>query len=156
MNKVLLIGRFTRDPETRYSQSAEPLAIARFSIAVNRRFKREGEQDADFINCVAFGKTGEFIQKYFVKGMQIGITGRLQIRNWEDSAGQRRTSAEVVVEEAEFVERKAANNSYRDNNTFAPAPTPASQQPKVNTYNSNNDDEFYQVEDSVDPDELPF
>ena len=98
MNKVLLVGRFVRDPETRYSQSAEPLAICRFSIAVNRRYKREGEADADFINCVAFGKTGEFIQKYFVKGMQIGISGRLQIRNWEDSQGQRRTSAEVVTE----------------------------------------------------------
>ncbi|MCD8089783.1 MAG: single-stranded DNA-binding protein [Clostridiales bacterium] len=150
MNKILLVGRFTRDPETRYSQSAEPLAIARFSIAVNRRFKRDGEADADFINCVAFGKTGEFIQRYFVKGMSIGITGRLQVRNWEDSQGQRRTTTEVVVEEAEFVERKAANNSYRDNNTFAPAP-----QPKTNSY-SGNDDGFYQVEDSVDPDDLPF
>lgn len=154
MNKILLVGRFTRDPETRYSQSAEPFAIARFSIAVNRRFKRDGEAGADFINCVAFGKTGEFIQKYFVKGMQIGISGRLQIRNWEDSQGQRRTSAEVVVEEAEFVERKSANNSYRDNNTFAPTP-----QPRTNTYNNNNNDTdagFYQVEDSVDPDDLPF
>ncbi len=151
MNKILLVGRFTRDPETRYSQSAEPLAIARFSIAVNRRFRRDGEADADFINCVAFGKTGEFIQRYFVKGMSIGITGRLQIRNWEDSQGQRRTSAEVVVEEAEFVERKAANAGYRDNNAgFALAPAP-----KTNTYNGN-DDGFYQVEDSVDPDDLPF
>ncbi len=149
MNKVLLVGRFVRDPETRYSQSAEPLAICRFSIAVNRRFKRDGEADADFINCVAFGKTGEFIQKYFVKGMQIGVSGRLQIRNWEDSQGQRRTSAEVIIEEAEFVERKSANPSYREN-SFAPAPAP-----KVNTYN-NNDDGFYQVEDSVDPDDLPF
>lgn len=153
MNKVLLVGRFTRDPETRYSQSSEPLAICRFGLAVNRRFKREGESDADFINCVAFGKTGEFIQRYFVKGMGIGITGRLQIRNWEDSQGSKRTSCEVVVEEAEFVEKKASNNAYRDNSTFAPAPT--QQAPKVNTYNSN-DDGFYQVEDSVDPDDLPF
>lgn len=153
MNKVILIGRFTRDPETRYSQSAEPLAICRFSIAVNRRFKREGEPDADFINCVAFGKTGEFIQRYFVKGMGIGLSGRLQIRNWEDSQGTRRTSAEVIVDEAEFVEKKSANNSYRDT-PFAPAPTPASA--RTNTYNNNNDDGFYQVEDSVDPDDLPF
>ncbi|MCD7904911.1 MAG: single-stranded DNA-binding protein [Clostridiales bacterium] len=155
MNKILLVGRFTRDPETRYSQSAEPLAITRFSIAVNRRFKRGGEADADFINCVAFGKSGEFIQRYFVKGMQIGISGRLQIRNWEDSQGQRKTTAEVIVEESEFVEKKSANNSYRENNSFAPAP-----QPRSNTYNNNSnsggDDGFYQVEDSVDPDDLPF
>lgn len=153
MNKVLLVGRFTRDPETRYSQAAEPLAIARFSLAVSRRFRRDGEPDADFINCVAFGKTGEFIQKYFVKGMSIGVSGRLQVRNWEDSQGQRRTSTEVIVEEAEFVERKSTNSSFRDNSGFAPAPS--SSEPKINTYNSN-DDGFYQVEDSVDPDDLPF
>ncbi len=153
MNKVLLVGRFTRDPETRYSQSAEPLAIARFSLAVNRRFRREGEPDADFINCVAFGKTGEFIQKYFVKGMSIGVSGRLQVRNWEDSQGQRRVSTDVIVEEAEFVERKAANSSYRENSGFAPAPTAS--EPRANNYN-NSDDGFYQVEDSVDPDDLPF
>ncbi len=152
MNKVMLVGRLTRDPETRYSQSAEPLAICRIGLAVNRRFKRDGEADADFINCVAFGKTGEFIQRYFVKGMGIGVTGRLQVRNWEDSQGQKRVTAEVIIEEAEFVERKSANSSYRDNQTFAPAPQ---QTPKVNTYNSS-DDGFYQVEDSVDPDDLPF
>ncbi|MCC8013674.1 MAG: single-stranded DNA-binding protein [Eubacterium sp.] len=152
MNKVMLVGRLTRDPETRYSQSAEPLAICRIGLAVNRRFKRDGEADADFINCVAFGKTGEFIQRYFVKGMGIGISGRLQVRNWEDSQGQKRVTTEVIVEEAEFVERKSSNNSYRDNQTFAPAPQQA---PKVNTYNSS-DDGFYQVEDSVDPDDLPF
>ena len=81
MNKVILMGRLTRDPEVRYSQSAEPLAIARYTLAINRRFKRQGESEADFIPCVAFGKQGEFAERYFRKGQMVSVVGRLQVRN---------------------------------------------------------------------------
>ncbi len=154
MNKVILMGRLTADPEVRYSQGSEPLAIVRFSIAVNKRFKREGEPDADFINCVAFGKTGEFTSKYFKKGMMISVVGRLQVRNWEDNNGQKRVSTEVVIEEQYFAESKASFEARRSQepasapapSTPAPAPAPASEKPEG----------FYNVEDSVDDDDLPF
>ena len=106
MNKVILMGRLTRDPEVRYSQGAEPLAIARYSLAVNKRFKRQGEPDADFIPCVAFGKQGEFAERYFRKGQMVSVVGRLQVRNWEDNEGKKRVTTEVVVEEQYFAESK--------------------------------------------------
>ena len=108
MNKVILLGRLTRDPEIRYTQSAEPTAIARYTLAVNRRFKKDNETDADFIFCTVFGKGAEFAERYLKKGMQIGVTGRIQVRNWEDQNGQRRWTTEVIVEEQEFTESKAA------------------------------------------------
>ncbi len=113
MNKVILMGRLTRDPELNYSNSAEPLAICRYSLAVNKRFKRDGEPDADFINCVAFGKTGEFAEKYFAKGQMVSVVGRLQVRNYEDQNGQKRTSTDVVVEEQFFAESKKSFESNR-------------------------------------------
>lgn len=106
MNKVQLTGRLTRNPEIRYSQSAEPVAVTRFGVAVNRKFKKDGEQDADFINCVTFGKTAEFISKYFTKGKMIGIVGSIVTNSWTDDKGQKRYSIEVKVEEAEFLEKK--------------------------------------------------
>ena len=106
LNKVILMGRLTRDPEIRYSQSAEPMTIARYSLAVERRFKREGEPKADFIPCVAFGKQGEFAERYFRKGQLVSVAGRLQVRNWEDNEGKKRTATEVVVEEQYFAESK--------------------------------------------------
>lgn len=106
MNKVILMGRLTRDPEISYSTGAEPLAICRYSLAVNKRYKRDGEPDADFINCVAFGKVGEFAEKYFEKGQMVSVVGRLQVRNWEDNNGQKRTTTEVVIEEQFFAEGK--------------------------------------------------
>jgi len=108
VNKIILLGNLTRDPEVRYSQSAEPLAIAKYSLAVNRRFKREGEQDVDFIACVSFGKQAELIEKYFRKGSKMLLTGRLQVRSYDDQSGQRRWITEVVGEELEFVESKSA------------------------------------------------
>ncbi len=111
MNKVMLMGRLTRDPELNYSNSAEPLAICRYSLAVNKRYKRDGEPDADFINCVAFGKPAEFAEKYFQKGQMIAVSGRLQVRNWEDQNGQKRTTTEVVVEEQFFAESKKSFES---------------------------------------------
>ena len=108
MNKVILMGRLARDPEVRYSQGAEPLAVARYTLAVNRRFKSQGEQDADFIGCVAFGKAGEFAEKYFKKGQMVSIVGRLQVRSWDDNEGKKRWSTDVVVEEQYFAESKAS------------------------------------------------
>ena len=111
MNKVILMGRLARDPEIRYSQAAEPLCIAKFTLAVNRRYKREGEQDADFIYCTAFGKTAEFIERFFKKGSQPLIVGRIQVSSYTDNTGQKKSSTDVIVEEAQFTESKAANDA---------------------------------------------
>jgi single-strand DNA-binding protein len=108
MNKVILLGRLTKDPEVRYTQSAEPTAVAKFTLAVNRRFKKEGEPDADFINCVSFGKQGEFVEKYLKKSMQIGVTGRINVHSFDDSTGQRRWVTEVITEDVEFAESRSA------------------------------------------------
>lgn len=139
MNKVILMGRLTRDPEVRYSQGAEPKAIARYSLAVNRRFKRQEEQDADFIPCVAFGKQGEFAEKYLSKGRLIAVSGRLQVRNWEDNNGNKRTTIEVVAEEQYFAESKKSNAE--------------------NGWKRENDgigEGFYPINDDVKDDDLPF
>lgn len=151
MNKVILMGRLTRDPEVRYSQGAEPVAVARFSIAVNKRFKRDGEPDADFINCVAFGKTGEFTNKYFKKGMMISIVGRLSVNNWTDNNNQKRTSVEVVVEEQFFTESKSSFEASRAN-----AQPQSANAPQVDMSQNSKPDDFYSVESSVDDDNLPF
>lgn len=114
MNKVILMGRLTRDPELSYSTGAEPVAICRYSLAVNKRYKRDGEPEADFINCVAFGKTGEFAEKYFVKGQMVSVVGHLQVRNWEDQNGQKRTTTEVVIEEQFFAESKKTSGADKE------------------------------------------
>ena len=106
MNKVILMGRLTRDPEVRYTQTNNTL-VASFSLAVNRRFVRQGEErQADFINIVAWSKTGEFCSKYFKKGQQVSIIGRLQTRTWDDEQGQKHYITEVVAEEAYFADSK--------------------------------------------------
>ena len=107
MNKVILMGRLTRDPEVRYTQTNNTL-VASFSLAVNRRFARQGEErQADFINIVAWNKTGEFCSKYFKKGQQVSIIGRIQTRSWDDENGQKRYATEVIAEEAYFAQIKA-------------------------------------------------
>ena len=137
MNKVIIIGRFTRDPEIRYTTGENATATARFSLAVNRRFKnKEGNYDADFINCVAFGKTAEFIEKYFTKGMAIGITGRIQTGSYTNKEGQKVYTTDVVVEETEFVESK--NKGTSDN---------------VPNNNANSNSDFEEV---ISEDEMPF
>jgi len=108
MNKVILLGRLTKDPEIRYSQSAEPVCVSRFTVAVDRRFKREGEPDADFINCVAFRRTAEFMERYIKKGMMVSVCGSLTVRSYDDNAGQRRWVTEVSAEEVNFAESRAA------------------------------------------------
>ena len=106
MNKVVLMGRLTRDPEVRYTQTNNTL-VASFSLAVNRRFARQGEErQADFINIVAWSKTGEFCSKYFKKGQQVGIIGRIQTRTWDDDQGTTHYVTEVVAEEAYFADSK--------------------------------------------------
>lgn len=139
MNKAELVGRLTRDPEIRYTQGENASAIARFCIAANRRFKNtDGNYEADFINCVAFGKSAEFIEKYFNKGMAIGITGRIQTGSYTNKDGIKVYTTDVVVEEAEFVESK--NNS---NNV-------------VNKATSESVDGFMNIPDEVQDEGLPF
>ncbi len=108
MNKVILIGRLTKEPDVRY---AGETAVARYSLAVDRKYKREGEATADFINCVAFGKSAEFAEKYLHKGMKIAATGRIQTGSYENKEGQKVYTTDVVVEEHEFCESKASGNN---------------------------------------------
>lgn len=139
MNKVILMGRLTKDPEVRYTQSGEPMAIARYTLAVNKRFKKQGEADADFIPCVAFGKQGEFAEKYLAKGRQIAVAGRIQVRNWEDNEGKKRVTTEVVVEEHYFAESKSDKSD------------------KPQSKKQDSDAEgFYPIDDSVEDEDLPF
>lgn len=142
MNKVILVARLCRDPEVRYTQGENAKAVARFSVAANRRFKNaEGNYDADFHNCVAFGKTAEFIEKYFKKGMMIGITGRLTTGSYTNKDGVKVYTTDVTVEEAEFVESK---NSGSADNTQAAKPS-----------NIGNDG-FMNIPDGVEDEGLPF
>ena len=116
MNKVILIGRLTRDPEVRYSQGQQSMAIARYSLAVDRRFKRQGDdQTADFINCVAFGKNGEFAEKYLHKGTKIAVTGRIQTGSYTNKDGQKVYTTDVIVEEHEFCESKNQSDNSSGN-----------------------------------------
>jgi single-strand DNA-binding protein len=169
MNKVILVGRLTRDPELRYSQGSEPLAIARYTLAVNRKFKREGEADADFIFCVAFGKQAEFVEKYLKKGMQVAVSGRISVRSWDDQGGQKRWSTEVVVEDHEFTESKAAFESrsaagdpYANVATPAPPPAAAAQASQAPQAAPQKQEPYYAPEgfaaiaESIDDDDLPF
>ena len=114
MNKVILMGRLTKEPEVRYTQTSNTL-VASFTLAVNRRFVKQGEErQADFINIIAWSKIGEFCSKYFSKGQQVGIIGRLQTRNWEDEQGQKHYVTEVIAEEAYFAEGKRDSNTATD------------------------------------------
>ncbi len=107
MNKVIMIGRLIRDPEVRVSSGDTATTVARYSLAVDRKFKRDGEQTADFINCVAFGKNGEFAEKYLHKGMKIAIVGRIQTGSYTNKEGQKVYTTDIIVEEHEFVEAKS-------------------------------------------------
>lgn len=114
MNKVILFGRLTKDTETRVSQGDNPTYITRYTLAVDRRFKRDGEPSADFINCVAFGKSAEFAEKYFFKGMKVAITGRLQTGSYTNKEGQKVYTTDVVIEEQEFAESKQSNEQHHE------------------------------------------
>lgn len=109
MNKIMLIGRLTKDPELRYTQSGT--AVASFTLAVNRKYNKDREQEADFISCVAWQKAAEFVANYFTKGKQMALEGRLQVRTYDDNEGQRRWVTEVIAEQIEFVGSKNDGNS---------------------------------------------
>ena len=108
MNKVIMMGRLTRDPEVRYSQGVSQIAIARFSLAVDRKWKREGEPDADFFNCTVFGRQADFVEKYLRQGTKVVVTGRIQNDNYTNKDGQKVYSVQIIVEEIEFAESKNA------------------------------------------------
>lgn len=155
MNKVILLGNLARDPEVRYTTGENQLAIARFSIAVNRRFQsrnsqNSGNTEVDFFNCVAFGKTGENIGKFFTKGRKIAITGRLQNNNWEDKNGQKRYDIEVVVEEFDFCDRKGDG----DSSGFNPSASYGSSAPAQDK--PAGEDKFYDMPETEEDEELPF
>ena len=141
MNKVILMGRLTRDPEVRYTQSDNASAVARFSLAVDRRFKKDGEQTADLISCVAFGKTGEFIEKYGHKGTKFVVEGRIQTGSYTNKDGQKVYTTDVVVEQVEFAESKASADGNTTNNT--------------SNSNTPTDTSFMNIPDGID-EELPF
>ena len=122
MNKAILVGRLTRDPEVRYSQGENATAVARYTVAVDRRFKRDGEPTADFIPCVVFGRSAEFAEKYFRQGMRVSISGRIQTGSYTNKEGQRIYTTDVVAEDQEFAESKNAESSGTYSNQPAPAP----------------------------------
>ena len=136
MNKVTLIGRVVRDAEIRYSQGANTTCVARYTLAVDRKFKQEGQPTADFINCIAFGKLGEFAEKYLHKGVKIAVTGRIQTGSYKNKDGNTVYTTDVVVEEQEFCESKSQTNSQ-------PQPTPS------------NDNSWVDIPDGIE-DSLPF
>ena len=148
MNKAILMGRLTRDPEVRYTQGENQMAIARYTLAVDRRFNRNGDENtADFISCVAFGKAGEFAERYFRKGTKIAVTGRIQTGSYTNKDGVKVYTTDVVVEEQEFAESKNSNGGSADNysapaNNFSAAPMAAG-------------DGFMNIPDGID-EELPF
>ena len=144
MNKVVLMGRLTRDPEVRYSQGENALAIARYTLAVDRRFRRnnDGEQTADFIGCVAFGRSAEFAEKYFRQGLKIAVTGRIQTGSYTNRDGQKVYTTEVVVEEQEFAESKGSGSGSSQHNV-------PQQSPDVGP------DGFMNIPDGIE-EELPF
>ena len=145
MNKVILMGRLTRDPEVRYSTGDNGTAVARYTLAVDRRFRRnDGEQSADFIGCVAFGRSAEFAERYFRQGMKVVITGRIQTGSYTNRDGQRVYTTDVVVEDQEFAESKAAG-AQTGGFQAAPAPAPS----------MSAGDGFMNIPDGID-EELPF
>lgn len=135
MNKVILMGRLTRDPEVRYTKGDNAMAAARYSLAVDRRLKRDGDVSADFINCVAFGKTAEFAGKYLHKGIKIAVTGRIQTGSYTNKDGQKVYTTDVVVEEHEFAESRSSGSG--------------------NSVAETDKDGFMNVPDGID-EELPF
>lgn len=149
MNKVILMGNLTRDPEIRYTQSENSMAIARFSIAVNRRFSRQGDTDTDFFNCTAFNKQAEFVEKYFKQGSRMLLTGRVQNDNYTNKNGEKVYSVQIIAEEIEFAERKSTAGANaaanRGNNFGGRAPEP----------NAAANDDFMNIPDGIE-EGLPF
>ena len=152
MNRVILMGRLTRDPEVRYSQGERSMAIARYTLAVDRRGRRnqDSEQTADFINIVAFDRAGEFAEKYFRQGMRVLISGRIQTGSYTNKEGQRVYTTEVIVDDQEFADSKNANSGGGDNSGYGYQPTsrPAP--------SSAIGDGFMNIPDGGEDEGLPF
>ncbi len=149
MNKVILMGRLTRDPEVRYSAGENATAVARYTLAVDRRFRREGsEQTADFIGCVAFGRSAEFAEKYLRQGLKVVVTGRIQTGSYTNRDGVKVYTTDIVVEDQEFAESKNASGASQEGSYSAPAtPKPAP--------SAASGDGFMNIPDGID-EELPF
>lgn len=184
MNKVILMGRLTRNPEVRYSQSDNSMAVARFTLAVDRRFKRDNEATADFISCVAFGKTAEFFERYMHQGTKVCVEGRIQTGSYTKQDGSKVYTTDVVVENAEFAESKAASAPQQNMQAppqqnyggqqyqqqapqqaynapqyqqAAPAPAPQPQMDNRSGFMQEAADEgFMQIPDELDDEGLPF
>ena len=137
MNKVILMGRVVRDPDNRYSHGENTTCVARYTLAVDRKFKQEGQPNADFINCIAFGKLGEFAEKYLRQGIKIAVTGRIQTGSYTNKDGQKVYTTDVIVEEQEFCESKSSNQSQK------------------NERPQQSSDDFMSIPDGID-DGLPF
>lgn len=138
MNKVIEIGRLVREPEIRYSQGASSTCIARYTLAVDRKFKQEGQPTADFINCIAFGKLGEFAEKYLHKGTKIAVVGRIQTGSYKNKDGNTVYTTDVVVEEQEFCESKSSNQSQQNERL------------------QQSSDDFMSIPEGLDDTGLPF
>ena len=138
MNKVILMGNLTRDPEIRYTQGENALAVARFSLAINRRFAKQGDTEVDYFNCTAFGKQAEFIEKYFRKGSRMLVSGRVQNDNYTNKNGEKVYSVQIMADEIEFAERKQAGG----NNNSEPE-------------QKQDDDDFMEIPENIES-ELPF
>ena len=152
MNKVILMGRLTRDPEVRYSAGENSTAVARYTLAVDRRFRRnnDGEQTADFIGCVAFGRSAEFAEKYFRQGMRVLVSGRIQTGSYTNKEGQRVYTTDIIVDDQEFADSKGAAGNAGDNGGYGYQPTsrPAP--------SSAIGDGFMNIPDGVEDEGLPF
>ena len=148
MNKVVLVGRLTRDPEVRYSQGNNATAVARYTVAVDRRFKRDGEPTADFIPCVVFGRSAEFAEKYFRQGMRVLVSGRLQTGSYVNKDGQRIYTTEVILDDQEFADSKGSASDMSGYGQSAPSQRPAP--------TSAIGDGFMNIPDGVEDEGLPF
>ena len=151
MNKVILMGRLTRDPEVRYSQGESATAIARYTLAVDRRFNRNNDENsADFIGCVAFGRSAEFAERYLRKGTKVVVTGRIQTGSYTNKEGQRVYSTDIIVDDQEFADSKGAAGNAGDNGGYGYQPTsrPAP--------SSAIGDGFMNIPDGVEDEGLPF
>ena len=148
MNKVVLVGRLTRDPEVRYSQGNNATAVARYTVAVDRRFKRDGEPTADFIPCVVFGRSAEFAEKYFHQGTKVLVTGRIQTGSYTNRDGQKVYTTDVIVEDQEFAESKNASQGAGHDGGYQAAQRPAPA--------SAIGDGFMNIPDGVEDEGLPF
>lgn len=145
MNKVILLGRLARDPETRYGGANDSMAVCRYTLAVDKKFKKDGEAIADFINCISFGKSAEFAEKYFTKGLRVAVSGRIQTGSYTNRDGQKVYTTDVVVEEHEIAQSRSEASNQQESN----------RQPEISPYGKDKDNGFMNIPDGID-DELPF